>query len=53
MGDYQQMMIYTYDIILLVAGTHSYKLTLRLKWWSRNSLSNIFKNSWQWEKKEL
>jgi hypothetical protein len=37
------MMIYTYDIILLVAGTYCCKLTLSLQLVSKNLLSNVFK----------
>ena len=43
MTDYQRMVVYTYDIILLVAETYSYKLTLSSQLCSKKSLSKILK----------
>jgi len=43
MNDYKQMVIYAYDIILLVAETHSYKLTLRFAVMKNKFIIKYFK----------
>jgi len=34
LNDNKQMVIYTYDIILIVAGTNAYKLNLSIQRWN-------------------